>query len=169
MRTSLYRHFDKDGTLLYVGISLSALNRLGQHADHSAWFKTISNVTIEHFDTREEALKAETLAIRQEKPLHNIQKTKEIYREERSQESRRDLTAKIVRFNPIYRPYEVCEILDIGGGTFNKLIDDGTLGHIIIPPKPGLSAHGTPFKPKLAVTGWQLIDYIEYLEKKSAA
>jgi hypothetical protein len=29
-RTSLYRHFDADGTLLYVGISLSALVRLGQ-------------------------------------------------------------------------------------------------------------------------------------------
>src|SRR5438067_656371 len=29
--TQLYRHFDADGTLLYVGISLSALQRLRGH------------------------------------------------------------------------------------------------------------------------------------------
>jgi hypothetical protein len=43
----LYRHFDKDGTLLYVGISLSAINRLGQHKDNAHWFSSIKRVEIE--------------------------------------------------------------------------------------------------------------------------
>ena len=171
MKTSLYRHFDKEGNLLYVGISLNALTRLGQHSAYSTWYKSIANVTIEHFETREDALHAETKAIIKEKPAHNIQKTKTIIEEDKREEiqnARDMLTKKIVYFNPMYTVDEVCNILNIGSGTFYKLIDDGILGHVIIPPKPGLSAHGTPFKAKTAVTGWQLIDYIEYLEKKYA-
>ena len=72
MRTSLYRHFNKAGDLLYVGVSLSALHRLGQHSDHSEWFRSIAKVTIEHFETRSEALNAEREAIGKERPLHNI-------------------------------------------------------------------------------------------------
>jgi len=71
MSTDLYRHFDSNGNLLYVGISLSTLNRLGQHRDNSHWFNTISSVTIEKYNTRKEALIAEKKAITKEKPLHN--------------------------------------------------------------------------------------------------
>ena len=39
---ALYRHFAADGSLLYVGISLSALNRLGQHKQNAEWFDKIS-------------------------------------------------------------------------------------------------------------------------------
>ena len=49
---ALYRHFTADGTLLYVGISLSALNRLGQHRQNAEWFDKIARVEIEHFPTR---------------------------------------------------------------------------------------------------------------------
>lgn len=69
--TTLYRHFDSNNNLLYIGISLSALNRLGQHKDNSHWFNSISNVTIEKFNTREEALIAEKDSILLEKPLYN--------------------------------------------------------------------------------------------------
>ena len=77
--TDLYRHFDSNGTLLYIGISLSTLNRLGQHKDNSHWFNSISNITIEKFNTREEALLAEKDSIINEKPyyntIHNVLKT----------------------------------------------------------------------------------------------
>jgi hypothetical protein len=69
---SLCRHFDFEGRLLYVGISLSALTRLAQHRRESYWYDHIARVEIEHFETREEALEAEAEAIRHEKPLHNI-------------------------------------------------------------------------------------------------
>jgi hypothetical protein len=69
----LYRHFDKEGILLYVGISYNALTRLNQHKRTALWFKDIVNVTIEQFETRKEVEEAELIAIRTEKPKYNIQ------------------------------------------------------------------------------------------------
>ncbi len=71
-QTALYRHYAQDGTLLYVGISLSAVHRLGQHKDNAHWYCNISRVDIEQFKTRGDALLAEKTAIQQEHPLHNI-------------------------------------------------------------------------------------------------
>ena len=68
--TELYRHFDADGKLLYVGISFSTLARLAQHRN-SGWFNRIRRIDIESFATRIEALKAEKIAIRTEAPEYN--------------------------------------------------------------------------------------------------
>ena len=70
--TQLYRHFSEDGTLLYVGISLSTLKRLGQHKQNSKWFAEIVTVTIEHYDCRQTAAAKECEAIQKEKPRYNI-------------------------------------------------------------------------------------------------
>lgn len=70
--TQLYRHFNKDGALLYVGISLSALQRLSQHGNGSEWFDHIAHVTIENFPNRIAAERAEKKAIQTERPTHNI-------------------------------------------------------------------------------------------------
>jgi hypothetical protein len=70
--TSLYRHFAEDGTLLYVGISLSWPARTRQHAQTARWFDQVAKVEIEHFPTREAALGAEREAIKREKPQFNI-------------------------------------------------------------------------------------------------
>ena len=69
--TRLYRHFDEAGTLLYVGISLSALNRLADHKEDSAWYWSVAKVTIDVFPTRQEAEAAERRAIRTEMPIFN--------------------------------------------------------------------------------------------------
>lgn len=68
----LYRHFNKDDDLLYVGISLSAMTRLLQHQSCAAWFDEIVTVRIERFATRAEVRAAEALAIATERPRHNI-------------------------------------------------------------------------------------------------
>jgi len=68
----LYRHFDKDGKLLYVGIALSVIDRLRSHRGCSFWFHDISTITIEKFSTRKEVLDAEKIAIKNENPSHNI-------------------------------------------------------------------------------------------------
>jgi hypothetical protein len=48
---NLYRHFDKDGRLLYVGVSLNAINRLAEHrASH--WFSEIATIKVETFEDR---------------------------------------------------------------------------------------------------------------------
>jgi predicted GIY-YIG superfamily endonuclease len=72
MKTYLYRHFGDGNLLLYVGISLDAIERTSQHKEGAAWWELIRTITIEKFETREEALAAERKAIREEKPLHNI-------------------------------------------------------------------------------------------------
>lgn len=68
----LYRHFDLAGQLLYVGISLSTVQRLIQHKDRSRWFAEIARVEIERFNTRKAALQAEKAAIRRERPVYNV-------------------------------------------------------------------------------------------------
>lgn len=73
-KTYLYRHYDKAGLLLYVGISLSAVKRLAQHRAASNWFPQIAKVTIEAFDTRADALVAERVAIDRECPVYNVQR-----------------------------------------------------------------------------------------------
>lgn len=70
-KTALYRHFDQSGTLLYVGISLSAASRLSQHMRGSDWRDVIANVQIEQFSDRQQALDAEKAAIITEGPLWN--------------------------------------------------------------------------------------------------
>jgi predicted DNA-binding transcriptional regulator AlpA len=70
-RHHLYRHFDIDGRLLYVGISLHAIGRLRSHRDKSEWFDKIAEVKIEVFGSRDEALQAERIAVSNEKPAYN--------------------------------------------------------------------------------------------------
>lgn len=73
MRTTLYRHFDEQGTLLYVGISNDAIYRLKQHAgDKKCWVDDIASMTIERFATRSDAMIAEKNAIKNELPKYNI-------------------------------------------------------------------------------------------------
>lgn len=67
----LYRHWDAHGALLYVGISLSALNRLGQHKINAHWFAQIARVTVVTFPSKKLARDAERVAIERERPRHN--------------------------------------------------------------------------------------------------
>ena len=70
-KTALYRHYNAEGKLLYVGISLNHLARLTQHRSSAHWYEDIVQVTIEWFATRDEAENAEQMAIIGENPLHN--------------------------------------------------------------------------------------------------
>ena len=70
-KTAIYRHYDKDGVLLYVGLSLNPIKRLGQHRIHSLWFYSIARMEIEWAKTREAAAEKEYRAVRRERPLFN--------------------------------------------------------------------------------------------------
>lgn len=161
--THLYRHFDKDGDLLYVGISLSAVARLKQHMDHSRWANEISRIEIEQFPTREAALFAELKAIQSEKPRHNIVHNY-IQKKSHAEESREYLTQQIVNFDAVYTFQQVAVILKINTTAIQRIVQEGKLGSITLPlNKEGLSFYGTPFKEKKAISGWQLISYLESL------
>ena len=71
-KTALYRHYDCEGKLLYVGISLSPASRTSQHSRSAHWFRDIYRIDVEWYDDREKALDAERIAIKSEQPTHNI-------------------------------------------------------------------------------------------------
>lgn len=71
-QTTLYRHFNAAGELLYVGISINAFERFKQHSSDKKWIDHVANMTIERFPNRNLALKAEKSAIQKEKPKYNI-------------------------------------------------------------------------------------------------
>jgi len=70
--TDLYRYFDAEQRLLYVGISFSALNRAIQHKSSAKWWSEQRTMTRETHPTRSAAEEAERRAIATEKPIHNI-------------------------------------------------------------------------------------------------
>jgi len=70
--TDLYRYFDAEGQLLYVGISLSAVARAVQHKQTAAWWPLMANMQRETYPTRADAEQAERRAIRSERPIHNV-------------------------------------------------------------------------------------------------
>jgi predicted DNA-binding transcriptional regulator AlpA len=70
--TTLYRAFDVDGRLLYVGVSWNALHRLAQHRRIVGWWNAATRVELEHFGSRVEAEAAELHAIRAESPAFNV-------------------------------------------------------------------------------------------------
>lgn len=71
-KTHLYRHYDGNGELLYIGISLSAVQRLSQHMSGSNWADEIASIEVEYYPDRDAALRAEKAAIEAEQPRYNI-------------------------------------------------------------------------------------------------
>lgn len=72
MSTSLYKHYDAQNRLLYVGISKSHLLRLHNHSRKAVWISQIARIDIKQFGSREDALRAEKVAIKKERPIYNV-------------------------------------------------------------------------------------------------
>jgi HPt (histidine-containing phosphotransfer) domain-containing protein len=66
----VYRLFDHQGRLLYIGCSCFPIRRRRGHSSKS-WYHEIVTMTSEVFPTREQALAAEAKAIEVESPPHN--------------------------------------------------------------------------------------------------
>jgi hypothetical protein len=135
----------------------------------SPWFDEIASITIESFETRDEALSAETHAVQNEKPKYNIQKTamRPIKRsQELVEDSRNALDERVIEFGIMYTPTRAASVLDISTRVMKMLVDNKKIGTITIPAPPGLTHHGNPYKEKTMITGWQLIEYLEHLMEK---
>lgn len=70
----LYRLFNDDNVLLYVGVSKSTIRRLAEH-NSTTWWLDVASMTVEHFTDRAAALAAESVAVKTEAPLHNVRLT----------------------------------------------------------------------------------------------
>jgi predicted GIY-YIG superfamily endonuclease len=68
---ALYRHYDADLRLLYVGITNNPGRRWEQHRDKE-WWEEVANTKIERYPDRESVLQAERRAIETERPWWNI-------------------------------------------------------------------------------------------------
>lgn len=69
----VYRHFDTEGRLLYVGMANHPKRRLVSHGSaKTAWHNLIARSTYERFPNRIAAASAEITAIQTERPLWNV-------------------------------------------------------------------------------------------------
>lgn len=69
----VYRFYDANCHLLYVGRSAQIGVRLASHQSRSRWFDEVDTITVEHFETAEAAEEAERQAIGAERPKFNVQ------------------------------------------------------------------------------------------------
>jgi len=68
----VYRCFDADGRLIYVGCSRTPKNRMDQHRANSWWFEQVERVRFTVFPNKDYALWMERRAIETEHPRWNI-------------------------------------------------------------------------------------------------
>jgi predicted GIY-YIG superfamily endonuclease len=72
-QTALYRLFDAEGRLLYVGITFNPDNRWAEHATSKSWWPDVTEKRIEWHGSRTDAVAAEVAVIAAELPLYNKQ------------------------------------------------------------------------------------------------
>lgn len=67
----LYRFFDQEDQLLYIGISNDPKRRFSEHRQGKLWWRKASRIQLEHFGGRDELAAAEIRAIQNESPRYN--------------------------------------------------------------------------------------------------
>ena len=87
LSNKVYRHYDANEILLYVGVSKDHLRRLSQHHDTARWYDQIAVVTVETFQNRQEAEEAEDRIIERELPIYNIRRPRPLFRDPNNQSS----------------------------------------------------------------------------------
>ena len=68
---AVYRLYDAEGTLLYIGIAWNLPQRMWGHAAEKPWWPDTARKTMAWYASEMEARTAEAIAIDIEKPLHN--------------------------------------------------------------------------------------------------
>ena len=166
--TTLYRHFDNENNLLYVGISLHWNKRTKEHEIGSPWFKEVKTLKMEEFETREEAIKAEKNAIRLENPKHNVQRY-----HIKSSPKPKELTLgfsqglflkKHVSFQMSYTLDEAAYALSMKKSDIETHIAKGDISFYTV--LGGWSYKKQKHLTKIRITGWSLIDFLEYKESQ---
>lgn len=71
-RTALYRLFDGQDRLLYIGIASNPERRWAEHKNDKTWWPQVKRRTVEWHPSRLVAMTAEARAIKSEQPAHNI-------------------------------------------------------------------------------------------------
>ena len=69
---TLYRMYDAEDRLLYVGMTSRIESRIRQHGKVKSWWPSVATIRLEQYASRAEAAAAEAEAIRSEQPQFNI-------------------------------------------------------------------------------------------------
>lgn len=75
MQSVVYRLYDLDGVLLYVGVTSQLQRRLMTHKNKFEWWNEVVRVGLDHFQDRNNALAFESKIIKEEKPKYNVKQT----------------------------------------------------------------------------------------------
>lgn len=168
----LYRHFDSNKQLLYIGITNNIHSRISGHRLISKWFLDIANITLEHFPSRSMLIKAEIEAIQKEHPKHNVInktsqvdvekiKRKELERQrQQRKDSELDLLNKVVTFKPMYTLADAARLLDIPDIRVKTLIQRNHISSVI-------TRYNGEY-PRYGITGWQMLEFIEHLQSSES-
>lgn len=70
---SVYRYYDENNVLLYVGYTTQGPKRNHQHASDKSWWTYVARQEVDHYETVEEAKKQEVQLIRHYRPPFNKQ------------------------------------------------------------------------------------------------
>lgn len=87
-RHLVYRCYDQNGRLLYVGKSGNLPARLDNHRSASPWLELVARMSIRVYSSHEAGLAAEREAIATERPLFNLRSTPEAAKRRAPQRSR---------------------------------------------------------------------------------
>ena len=71
-KTAIYKHKNKDGEIIYVGISNNAHNRAARHLSTSEWREEIDSIDVQWMPNRLIAEVKEIELIKELRPKHNI-------------------------------------------------------------------------------------------------
>lgn len=69
---ALYRFYDVEGRLLYIGLTADLPTRLNNHRDDKPWWCEVTRVAVEHYPDRAAVIAAERRAIIAEGPRYNV-------------------------------------------------------------------------------------------------
>ena len=79
MKTYLYKMYNNDDQLLYVGITNNVDQRFTAHASTKSWWKDVDNINLKIYQDRESAILSERMTIISEHPKYNELVTKKPY------------------------------------------------------------------------------------------
>ncbi|MFI6228661.1 GIY-YIG nuclease family protein [Micromonospora echinospora] len=70
--TALYRFYDQDDAVIYVGVTADLETRWMSHKREKPWWPEVSRREVEWYPDRHKALQAEAETIEREKPRYNV-------------------------------------------------------------------------------------------------